>query len=65
MAAVLGGGATGAEEEGGSQGTGDTQEKVVGSGIVVPRTAMSTPTTWSRMSQTAHGPPTHPPFPLP
>ena len=38
------------------------QEKVVGSGIVVPRTAMSTPTTWSRMSRTAHGPPAHPPI---
>ena len=49
-------------EEGGSQGAGDTQERVVGSGIVVPRATMSTSTTWNRMSWTACGPPAPPPI---
>ena len=48
-------------KRGGSQGAVDMREKVVGSGIVVPGTAMSIPSTWSSMSQAACGPPAHPP----
>ena len=62
MVAVQRGGGVDGDEEGVSQGAGDMQERVVGSGIVVPRTVMSTPTTWSRLSWTAHGPPAHPPI---
>ena len=50
------------EEEGGFQGAGDMWERVMESGIVVPRATKSTPTTWSRMSQTAWGPPAPPPI---
>ena len=60
MEAVLEAGGVMAEKEGGSQWAGDMWERVVGSGIVVPRATKSTPTTWSRMSQTAWGPPAPP-----
>ena len=45
---------------GGSQGTRDTKEVVVGSGFIVPGTMESTPTTWSRLSRTSSRPFAHP-----